>query len=202
MPPLERSYHSPARFVCHCCSAALLAGELPGPLPLLHNPPALGEARLSHQPPHLLPVPDALPSAPARLPACLPARTLRLAEPRSALLVPVLVLVPVSVSVSICSSSVPQRPRRIPKELPATRPISAPTCTLHPAPALFSHDPQRRPHKAPPAVQRALLACSRQHVHQGRAPVQLRPLDDRQGPLRCIEKCELRRLQRQGGQTR
>ena len=51
------------------CSAALLAGELLGPLPLLHNPPALGEAQLSHQPP-----PSSCQTpCPVRPHACLPA---------------------------------------------------------------------------------------------------------------------------------
>lgn len=107
---------------------------------LLHNPPcpALGDAH-AQLPFHLLP--DALSGASARRTPPANYRLLHFVELRSACLV----------SLPRAPSPVCDEPRR---SSPAARPISAPV--LHPA---FLVDlPQCRPHKAPPAVQRALLA--------------------------------------------
>lgn len=92
-------------------------------------------------PPHLLP--DALPGASARPPCPLP------------------LLLPTSCTSSSCAPPVLSRAHEYlpsatnPAGAPCYRPISTPA--HHPPPRLQS--PQRRPQKAPPAVQRAVPAC-------------------------------------------
>ncbi|KAH7394327.1 hypothetical protein BKA66DRAFT_297765, partial [Pyrenochaeta sp. MPI-SDFR-AT-0127] len=97
------------------------------------------------------------------------------------------------------------------KELPARPPISEsklpPRLPFSRPPRPRPRCPQQAPHSHPTttAVQptpRRLPRPRRQHVHQGRTQIWLRPRNHRKGPLRHVENSALRRLQHQDGQAR
>lgn len=181
LPPLERSYHS----LPHASVVIALLGCTFSWRAILTSAPQ--PAAALPQVPASTPSPARRPVRCARLHACPPA--LAAFPSTSSRAPPLFCLSPTSAF----------RLRRTQKELPC-----CPTNQhAHPPPRLLL------PRTLSAARRRRFPSCnapaspiSRQHVHQGRTHLRLRPLDHRQGPVRCFEKCKLRCLECQDGQTR
>jgi hypothetical protein len=82
----------------------------------------------------------------------------------------------------------------------SARPSSHPAFLLSNARVALPRSCRRRC----PAVRPRLppFACPRQHVHQGRTQIWLRPRDSREGPMRNLEICAMRSLQHKDSQAR